>query len=98
MAGSRRTFAVLTLAAFVLVILLSSCFMVFCSHHDCDGDGCFVCRFINECVANRFKVSATVLFCFLFIAAALSAIVSAGSSFLSFSDHTPVSLCDKMSC
>lgn len=98
MTGSKRIVCVLVLTAFILVILLSSCFMVFCSNHDCDGDGCFVCRFINECVACRFKFSAAVLFFFLFFAAASAAMIFQGSSFLSFSGNTPVSLCDKMSC
>lgn len=95
---AKRFISVATLVAFVLVIAFSSFFVIFCSNHNCCGDGCFICRFINECVANHVKFSATFALLLTFAAASFLFFFFKNGSFSHFHARTPVSLCDKIIC
>lgn len=95
---AKRFISVLTVLAFISVIVFSSCFVIFCSHHHCDGEDCFVCRFINECVANFNKLSAVFLLLLIFLTSVFASLTRRRSDSLRHLQNTPVSLCDKISC
>ena len=79
-AFDKRRIAAFIMAFMMIVVMLSSAFFItFESHHDCCGEGCHVCDFIEQCVfILRHSAAAAV---FVFIAAAVVVILFFASHF-----------------
>ena len=50
--AAKRIFAAALAAALVLVVLCSAWFLAADAGHDCSGEDCEVCVFLEECRAN----------------------------------------------
>lgn len=98
MLKKRRFLSFAFALVFLFIILFSSLFVVFESNHDCDGESCTICVFINECITNfsrfqsDFKVAVLLLAVALFTTFCIAEICSLILS------NTPISLKDKISC
>ena len=91
--ANKRRFASIIIAAFIVVAVLTSLFVV--AHeadHDCIGEDCPVCAVIAACqtilktLRDALVVAAAALVCFV-VAASIEKFISIRSS-----ENTPISL------
>lgn len=49
MTGRRRLNSIIALAAMLVVLLFSSCYIIKEADHDCSGSACPICAMIQQC-------------------------------------------------
>lgn len=63
--NSRRNIALLLCAIFVSFVCLSCILLHTETHHDCHGEECTVCKFVNECQIIIKDITKPVIFNFI---------------------------------
>ena len=78
MTKTNRGFAFFIAILFIFTMLISACFIVTESDHDCIGENCLICGQINICRRTSHPVCAVLS---VFVFAALSGAIAVNSRF-----------------